>query len=206
MTTSWHSVTLATSRVSAPSCTPRRITHPGPMTDRGPMTTPASMTARAPMEAVASMLADGSMTALGWIPGECAGAGCSTAAIRAYVAYGFAASNAEPGQASASFGSTTTAPARVCARKRRYFGFARKETASGPALSSVATCDTRRSGSPLRVQPKRTASSPSVMPLGVVLMRSARDAEAAAYGLGGAVAGLAGAAAGVAGLAPPPAL
>src|SRR5690606_34023683 len=101
-------------------------------------------------------------TALGWTPGRGAGGGCSTAATRAYVAYGFLTTRLATGHSGRCRSSRITAPARVVARRLAYAGFARNVTASGPAFDSVATRATTASAGPCSTQPKRSASSPSV--------------------------------------------
>ena len=81
--TELHSVTLATSRVSAPIVTSSRSTQPGPIVQRAPMRARAPITASGPMAADGSITALESITALGCRPGMTGGAGCSSAAIRA---------------------------------------------------------------------------------------------------------------------------
>jgi hypothetical protein len=52
------------------------------------------------------------------------------------------------------------AVARELPRTLRNRGFARKLNDPGPAWESVATCDTRKVGSPRNSSPNRTANSP----------------------------------------------
>ena len=124
------------------------------------MSAPLSITHRGPTAADAAMRASLETLALGWIPGDAVRAGCSSAAIRANPRWGFGPIMAAVGHASASAAATTTAVARVVPRCLRSLEFARKLKLPGRAWNRVATCVTRRSGSPRNSKPNRTANSP----------------------------------------------
>src|SRR5690606_32433565 len=109
---------FATRRVSAPITASCITIQPGPTTARAPILAPASMQTYGPIDADSSTSAPASITAVGCRPGGTSGAGCNSAAIRAYAAYGLSVTSAATGVSSANCGASTTAPARVVRRNR----------------------------------------------------------------------------------------
>src|SRR5689334_4828169 len=136
----------------------------GPTNARSPIDASASTIAYAPIVALAGTRADTATRAVGSTPGVARGCGCSSAATRAYVAYGFGDTSRGNDVAPAAFGATITTAARVVASWLRYRGLARNAMSCGPARSRVATRTMITEPSPSSVASALRARSASAMP------------------------------------------